>query len=222
MPKTQRKRFKPFATDADIDQVAQIGSLRAGTPLFSKDPDTIQALQNYKDGWFGIAIGENSPAIEDMNAIQYLFAYMIFNMLESGVPEYQSATTYFIGSMVKDPASGKIYVSLVDDNTGNAFTDPTKWRSFNGSQVTVNANTILTLNSEYVRVDTTTGGLNIRVPDYAQVPLGLEIKVKNIGATNSFNLTTGGVGLIDGVGTIVVGPKESYTVKSTLTGWDVV
>ena len=53
MPKLQRKSAKLFAKNATAAAggIAQFGSLAAGAPVYSTDPDTIQALSQYDDGW---------------------------------------------------------------------------------------------------------------------------------------------------------------------------
>lgn len=54
-------------------------------------------------------------------AAKYLF--------ENGIADYAADTTYWTGSIVKDPATGRLFQSLDDDNTGNPLSDPTKWSS---------------------------------------------------------------------------------------------
>lgn len=134
MPKIDRKTFKPFGKGASLDQIAQVGSLRAGAPTFSKDPEVIQGLANYEDGWFAIAMGENSPAMEDMNGIQYVFAYMISMILQSGIAEWDDGTEYVKDSIVR--VGAKVYLSLQDANTNkNPATQTAYWVTF-GNKIT--------------------------------------------------------------------------------------
>lgn len=187
MPKAARKQFIPFGINADTDQCAQIGSLRVGAPLFSKDPDVLQALSNYQSGWFSIAMGTNSPALEDMNAIQFVFAYMIAYMFENGVAEWQSATTYYTGSIVN--VGGKLYKSLIDNNTGNAVTDGTKWKP--ASSVSLNsivADYTVTNSDDYIHADATSavGGLiTVTLPATGSVADGFKVTIKNASASLS-------------------------------------
>lgn len=125
MAKIARKQAKIFGSSAGALEIGKFGSLAAGSIAYTTDPDTIQALTEYLEGWFSAIIGSNSPAIEDMNALCYLFAYQIAYILQAGIAEYNSTTTYYIGSMVN--SAGVIYMSLTDTNTGNAVTDSTKW-----------------------------------------------------------------------------------------------
>lgn len=132
MSKIARKTQLVFGSTAGGNQIAQFGSLAAGSPVFSTDPDVIQGLSNYLVGWFGGAVGAYSPTIEDMNALCYLFARQIAYGFQSGIPEWDTGTTYYIGSFASDGVGG-IYASLIDSNTGQALSDASKWRKVTGS-----------------------------------------------------------------------------------------
>lgn len=125
MAKILRKAQKIFGSGAGFHQIAQFGSLAAAAPAFSTDPDVIQALAEFTEGWFASILGGDSPAIEDMNALCYLFAYQLAYIFQAGVPEWDAATTYYIGSIVN--AGGQLFYSIVDNNTNNPVSDATKW-----------------------------------------------------------------------------------------------
>src|SRR6185312_5101494 len=114
MSKIARKTMLQFGSNAGTNQIAQFGSFAAGTPQFSIDPAVIQGLSNYLTGMFGAVMGSESPAIEDHNALFYLYAYQLCYLMQAGVPEWDSGTTYYIGSVVQK--AGVIYTSLVDTN----------------------------------------------------------------------------------------------------------
>lgn len=120
MAKIIRKNMKIFGEVAPANQIAEFGSLAAGSPAFSTDPEDIQSLGNYLGGWSSAILGSNSPALEDMNALHYLFAYQLSYLFQSGTAEWNTDTTYYIGSLVS--VLGVQYVSITDDNIGN---DPT-------------------------------------------------------------------------------------------------
>ncbi|PMZ30506.1 hypothetical protein C1X25_36230, partial [Pseudomonas sp. GW247-3R2A] len=84
----------------------------AGSPVISSDPTVIQSLSNWLTGWFGAVVGGNSPAIEDMNAVCFVYAYQLAYLMQQGIPEYDSGTTYFTGSLCT--SGGVIYRSLQD------------------------------------------------------------------------------------------------------------
>ena len=130
MAKLQRKSAKVFAEDAiaGIGGIAQFGSLAAGDKNYSKDVDVIQALDAYKEGWSSAVTGNKSPALEDRNALDYLLSYQQAYIMQRGIPEWLSTETYYEGSVVASGSS--IYISLSDNNTGNAVTNTTYWRKF--------------------------------------------------------------------------------------------
>lgn len=100
MSKLSRVTQKVFGSTAGFQQIAQFGSLQAGTPTFTTNIATIQALSNYLVGWFNAVIGQNSPAIEDMNALFYLITTQMAYEFQQGIPEWDSGTTYYAGSLV--------------------------------------------------------------------------------------------------------------------------
>lgn len=134
MAKLQRKSAKLFAEDATAAAggLAQFGSLAAGTPNYSTDPDVIQALDAYKEGWSSAVLGTKSPALEDRNALDYLLSYQQAYIMQRGIPEYLDTETYYQGSFAS-LSDGRLYVSKVDNNTGhNPANDTTEtyWLKF--------------------------------------------------------------------------------------------
>lgn len=130
MAKITRKVAKIFGSSAGANQIAKFGSLAAGSPATysgaTADPATIQSLGNWLSGWFAGVEGANSPAIEDLNAFCYTMAYQIAYQMQEGIPEWDSSTTYYTGSIVQD-GSANIYYSLVDNNLNNLVSDTSKW-----------------------------------------------------------------------------------------------
>lgn len=124
MSKLQRKSAKLFAENATAAAggIAQFGSLAAGTPNYSTDPDVIQSLSQYSDGWSAAVLGTKSPALEDRNALDYLLSYQQAYIMQHGVPEWLDTETYYENSYVVD-SNGELRVSTIDNNTGH---DPTE------------------------------------------------------------------------------------------------
>lgn len=132
MARLARYTQQLFASTAGVNQIAEFGAFAAGSPgnTYSGStitPAIIQTLANYLQGWFAAVEGAYSPAIEDMNALFYLGFYQLCYGYQAGVPEWDSATTYYTGSIVQ--SSGVMYVSIVDTNLNQAITDSTKWFS---------------------------------------------------------------------------------------------
>ncbi len=122
MAKITRKQAKIFggALSAGSQQVEQFGSkVGTGTPNYTVDPDVIQSLTNWVDGWVSaIDGGTKAPYVQDMNAVCLVLAYQIAYLLQQGIPEWNAATTYYTDSVVQ--VAGQWYTSLQDNNTGNA------------------------------------------------------------------------------------------------------
>jgi hypothetical protein len=116
MAKILRKIAKIFGSTASSDQIGEFGSLANGAPAYTSDPTVIQSLSNYAAGWFAAVIGGNSPAIEDVNALDYLWSYQLAYLMQAGMPEYDATTTYYTNSMVN--YLGAIYVCQFDNITG--------------------------------------------------------------------------------------------------------
>lgn len=129
MPKITRKQQKVFAVNASNNGV--FGSLQANDPVYSQDPDAIQGRTAYSNGWNDATYSsEKLPPLEEFQALQYLFSRQIAYLMQEGVSEWNSATTYYKGALVKavqQDGSFILYASLIDDNTGNQVTDTTKW-----------------------------------------------------------------------------------------------
>lgn len=139
MAKLTRYTQQVFGSSASANQMAQFGSLAAGSPLTYSGatitPAIVQQLSNYLTGWFGAVVGANSPAEEDMNAIMYLFAYQLAYGMQTGVPEWDAGTTYFKGSICTDTTGqGLMYVSLTDTNLNNPLTSTTNWKFMAGGR----------------------------------------------------------------------------------------
>lgn len=130
MSKITRYTQKLFGSTAGPNQIAEFGSLAAGTPNrysgSTVTPALIQALGNYLSGWEASVEGGFSPAIEDMNSLFYLLSYQTAYLLQQGVPEWDAGTTYYIGSIVQD-GSGNIYTSLTNTNLNNVLSSVSNW-----------------------------------------------------------------------------------------------
>lgn len=126
MAQLPRKTQKIFGGNSSNN--GQPGSARAGTFLLSNDLATLQALSAWQNGWFDITLsGEYLPALEEMQAIDYVITSQLAYIFEQGIPEWDAGTTYYENSIVKKAGTYELYGSLVDNNTNNALTDGTKW-----------------------------------------------------------------------------------------------
>lgn len=122
MAKLSRKILKLFGTDGATSNFGQFGSKTAGSPTNTKDIATIQGLTAWNEGWQDAVFGTNkAPFLEDMNSVCYVYAYQLAYLFENGVPEFDTTTTYYTGSLVRKTGTSEIYMSIGDGNIGNAL-----------------------------------------------------------------------------------------------------
>lgn len=205
MAKLARKLMQIFGGTATTDQRSVFGSLAASAPAFSTDPETIQSLGNWSSGWFAAIVAGANPAIEDMNSMAFVFAYQLAYLFQSGVAEWNSATTYYIGSLVSD-GNGNIYSSITDTNLNHGLTSAANWQLATGySTLAIDpaVTPIYTLSSASRRtldVNTANGFCTIALP--SSPPAGYQVTVKDVGGKASISTiqlsNTGGVN-IEGV-----------------------
>ncbi len=157
MAKLTRVYQKLFGASANPGEVSKFGSMAAGTKEYSLDVEEMQELANWLGGWFSAVTGEDVPSIEDMNAVLIVAFYQICYLLQTGIQEWNTDTTYFIGSLVND-GFGRVYRSIADDNAGNALTDQTKWTVDGGRSRTVVADTAILSTDDIIRSNTSVSG----------------------------------------------------------------
>lgn len=200
MAKLTRYTQLVFGSSAGLNQLAKFGSLAASSPVrysgSTVTPSNVQALSNYLTGWFGAVIGTNSPAIEDLNALCYLFAYQLTYLFQAGIPEYDSSTIYYKGSLVQ--SAGVIYVSLTDSNTGNALTSTSNWAFKDGGVAASSTITVSIYAGGYL-VDTSGGNVTANLPA-ASGATGAMVSFKNktFGGSNHIAITPNGTDNIEG------------------------
>lgn len=137
MAKIVKKSQKIFcASLVAQNNIAKFGSLKIGVPEYSLDPADIQTTE-YLNGWAAAVVNNAAPALQDMNALFYLLSYQLAYLMQSGIPEWDSETTYYKGSLAN--ISGVIYRSIADTNLNNApASSPTYWARFDLAYVGVN------------------------------------------------------------------------------------
>lgn len=122
MAKLTRKLKKIFSINSPAD-IGVWGSINTTT---STDPDVIQST-GYETGISAAEISSKKllPR-KDFNGLKYETDYHLAYLYQSGIPEYNATTTYYIGDIVRGDSTSFIYKSLVDNNVGNALTS-TSW-----------------------------------------------------------------------------------------------
>lgn len=225
MSKLGRFTQKLFASNATTNQLSKYGSLAAGTPIrysgATVTPALIQSLSNYLDGWSGAVLGNNAPAEEDMNSLFYLAFFQLAYLFQEGLPEYDAGTTYFIGSVVQ--SSGVFYISITDNNIGNALTTAANWRVVGSKIRSLSTTAVAAVGDELLRCDPTAAAFTVTLPAAAS-SLGAKMIFKNIATNgNKFTIQGNAAELIDGANTLIVpNPYDSTTLICNGTGWDTV
>lgn len=119
MAKILRKTLQQFGLAGPTSSFGQFGSKEAGVPQTSQDPDVIQQLAAWDNGWQDAVVTANKAAyLEDMNGWCYVHSYMAAYILQQGIPEWDSGTTYYQNSVVQTN-SGQWFNSLQDNSLGN-------------------------------------------------------------------------------------------------------
>lgn len=137
MAKLLRKIQKIFGENAPETDIGIIGSLAAANPDTSKDVEEIQSLGNYLNGWDDVSLGAYWPPLEDRNGLDYVITYQLAYLMQQGVPEWNSLTTYYTNSIVA--VNGVLYLSKTDDNLNNPVTDNDFWTRKDGLEEKLNA-----------------------------------------------------------------------------------
>lgn len=127
------KLLKLFAADALNN--GQFGSAQLGTKVLSDDPDVLQALPAWENGWLAAVIsGQRLPTLEEMQAVQFVLSYGVTGQQQWGIWPWSAEQTYGTGSITN--AGGVLYKSLQDDNINHApDSSPLWWEEVSAGSV---------------------------------------------------------------------------------------
>lgn len=157
MAKLTRAVQKVFADSAGANEMEQIGSLRNGSAVYTKDPVVLQALSQYLGGLLDcVSSDKYIPPLEDINAIYFLITRQLAYLFQEGIPEYDAATTYYQNSIVKNSGTTDLYYSKTNDNVGNALSDTVNWGAYQG------AGKYMVYNSTLNSIDFVTAGGTVK------------------------------------------------------------
>lgn len=221
MAKLTRALQKIFCGDVSpVNNVAVFGSLKAGSPAYSSDPATIQSLASFGQGWSGATILNQAPALQDMNALQYLFSRQLAYVFQMGIPEYLAMETYYENSMVQD--SGKIYVSTIDNNLAQALTT-TAWKVVYTRDIVSVSGAYAVTKTDYLIKATGGSTFTITLPQAVAGNSGEEHMIKSNMSTGVFvNVAASGGSLIDGMTVMQLSKYDCLRVVSDGSQWMVV
>lgn len=128
LTKVKQPIFAGGTTDLD-EEIAVFGSMKS-SPVYTTDLATLMASTAYTEGWSDSVVVGYGPFLEEMNGVQYGFSYQLAYNQQEGIPEWDGATTYYVGSLAKlVTASGcQVYSSKIDNNIGNLVSDTNSWK----------------------------------------------------------------------------------------------
>lgn len=143
----------------------------------------------------------------------------------TGLTTWNTNATYQAGAIVIDTSgTGMLYVSLVNNNQGNALTDVSAWRVFDGNIRTVSVNTTLLITDNLLRSNSTSGSLTHTLPACSTTPIGKRIAILDVGTGgNSTSVKGNGSDTIQGNNTFASALSEFYVleVENNGSSWDV-
>ena len=123
-----RKTAKIFAKNASTQDMTVFGSTLANNTQYATDLDSLQSV-HYETGWREAIISNlNYPLLSDMNAVQHTVTQQIAYSLQHGVPQWDSATTYYTYDIVN--SGGVLYISIQDNHTNKAVTNTNYWAEY--------------------------------------------------------------------------------------------
>lgn len=205
MTQYQRITGKVFGGNAtatgDDPQIAQFGSALANTFVGTTDPEIIQQLPAWGQGWIGAVTPDTQfPPMPEMTGAMKVLSHQICGILQQGVSTWDSGTIYYTGNFCSK--NGIVYVSLTDENQGNdPETDTTNWRSYGGADIdlsnlssqgqnianwSTNVTNCITEIPQRIKLKLQDGNLTLKAGSEVIVPNGFEAD----GTTPKFDYVT--------------------------------
>jgi hypothetical protein len=233
MAKITTKTQKIFGATGPTGVLGQFGSLAAGTPTYSADAAVIQALAAWGLGIESGLINSAPPALQDINGICNVITRQIEYLRQSGIPEWNAATTYYEGSFCSEVggANGAVYISVRDNNLNfdpaSAGDDPTdSWMLYSTFKVTdFNADAVYDIlpDDKYILFSHDSASV-IYLPAVKTANKGRQIHIQSFVSSANGHLTVNsGGGLIDGAASYELGNTQSFaSFISTGTSWDII
>ena len=130
MAKLPRIAQKIFCGNAQPTETAVFGTMKTSSPQYTSDVKTLMSSAAYGQGWSS-AVEENfAPFLEELNGVQKGLSQQTGYILQEGIPEYDSETTYYKGAIVKvvDGINYLIYWCIVDETLGVDPTNTDNWK----------------------------------------------------------------------------------------------
>lgn len=220
MAKLTRVTNKLFASNPGFEEVGEFGSLFNSSPTYTTDIATIMSQANWLAGWAQALVGGNAMALQDINGMSKVLSYQIGYMLQEGIAEWDSGTTYYIGSLVND-GTGNIFISQQNDNLNkNLLNNPSWWLQLNNTSQVVDVTPPSALNITNAQcgytfnIDSSQGAITIGLPG-SQIK-GAYWHIKDVGGMMAINNATINHGLVN-----FEGLASNYVLRKNNGEWTV-
>ena len=118
MAKIIRNNQKVFGDNAAVNNFFQFGN----SSITTKDVGAMQN-GNWENGWSSGGVNINgviTPQFQEFNTLSYVTTSQIAYLQQEGIAEWHTETEYHQNSIIKESGTTNLYVSLTNNNTGNA------------------------------------------------------------------------------------------------------
>lgn len=218
MAKITRVTQKIFGTAGNVGTGgfgAAAGGNVATELATSSSLSTLMNTTEWVDGWDAATLGSSKfPAVEDMNAMEYVNTTQLAYLFQQGIPEYDAGTTYYQFSICLNSGTYDIYGSNTNGNIGNALTDPTNWTKL-GSLIAATPNLFTG--------GTSTGSANAQVvtPLSPATGFSLSNNGQTVIFTAGFTNTASATANLGGTGATII-KKDTGSGLAALSGGEIV
>ena len=128
-------------------EIGQFGSAKAGTYNATADVETIQALPAYEQGWIGAVIPDQQyPTLPEMTGVNKVLSYQTGYLMQEGIPEWDSGTTYYKNSIVKYVKVTTTQTTTASIGASTGITSASVNKNTFVSQISVDGNYTFTYN----------------------------------------------------------------------------
>lgn len=128
-------------------EIGQFGSAKAGTYNATADVETIQALPAYEQGWIGAVIPDQQyPTLPEMTGVNKVLSYQTGYLMQEGIPEWDSGTTYYKNSIVKYAKVTTTQTTTASIGASTGITSASVNKNTFVSQISVDGNYTFTYN----------------------------------------------------------------------------
>ena len=173
MLKLERIYQPIFGSEGNNDEFAVFGTMKTGTPVYSKSLQTLFQSPSFLQGWQDAVVADKAPFLEETNALFLAISQQLAYLFQKGIPEWDPDTTYYTNTSFCQ-FNGVLYQSLTDDNiNNNPALNNSSWKLvfdfnnyLNHTQIT---NCILEAPNGVVELDNNTitlkSGVKLLMPD---------------------------------------------------------